>query len=783
MDTDVPGSSGPELREYTALLARRWRLVGAGVLGGLVLATAGVLVLPSAYTSVTAVQVQPTGLGQFTGEQSGRLAGDVNLDTEAQVVVSDQVSALVAQTLAGSGAAASTDELRDRVDVTVPPNSNVLEIHYTARSPQAARAGAEAYADAYLDLRRTQVEELVSSRLEVLRAEQENRYESLAEVAGSDSPRSNARADALRQEITDLGNGITPLSALRETVRAGTVITPAGLPDSASSPVPLLWLVGGAALGLLAGLLAAVVRDRLDPLLRDAEETARAGRLPVLLDLSGPRGDAPRGARFPGLLTDRDGDGQRVHELAHLIRARLAAPAALDDAGADRAEAPVPGAAPGTGAARIAELAELAELADLSGLSRAERDADERGAGRVLLVTASTPGRAGAAAAVNLAASLARTGSETLLVCADPRPDTVGELLGLSEGPGLAEALLEGEDPGSLEVRPDAAPRLRVLRYGSPGLTAPVQGTAMTELVRLLRVGAEYVVVAVGPVSERADAHALAASADLLLPVVELDRTRRTDLDALLVLADRFEATVPGTVVLPRQPSAGPAPATPLVSGAAGQGAAATADPDPAEAPARAADDAEASDTADARDAAARAPGTTVSAAEEPGAPDAPPEPVAEDAPEKENAQDAAKAQTPGTVAKQKRAARPKRTAKTERPARAVRAKRPTKAEKAAAEKAQKAEAARTAEPARAEDTPVAAAAPDAPGATPADADSPTTARAGTDVHADTATGSAASAATDSAGAATAATEGADASDTAEAQAPEPADAASGARR
>jgi Mrp family chromosome partitioning ATPase/capsular polysaccharide biosynthesis protein len=532
MDSDVPGSSGPELREYTALLRRRWRPVCAGVVGGLLLATAGVLALPSVYTSATSVQVRPTGLERFTGEQSGRLAGDVNLDTEAQVLVSDQVSAVVARTLAGtgSGPAPTTAELRERVEVSVPPNSNVLEIHYSAGSPEAARAGAEAYADAYLALRRDRVEDLIDSRLEALRAEQENRYEALAEAAGDGtaSPQATARADALRQEITDLGNGISPLSALRETVSPGSVITPAGLPESASSPVPALWLVGGAALGLVAGLLAAVARDRLDPLLRDTEETARVGRLPVLLDLSARSSRSPSD-RSPGLLGE-EGGGQRVNEFAHLVRARLAVPAAMTDG--------EPGAA---------------------GPPEQAGSADD-GPGRVILVAAGTPGRAGAATAVNLAAALARTGSETLLVCSDPRTDTVGELLGLPEGPGLAEALLEGEDPGGLEVRPDAVPRLRVLRHGSPGLTAPVQGTAMTELVRLLRTNADYVVVSVAAVGERADAHALAGAAHLLLPVVELDRTRRADLVGLLTLAERFGVPVPGTAVLPAQPQAGPAP-------------------------------------------------------------------------------------------------------------------------------------------------------------------------------------------------------------------------------
>ncbi|PDP89200.1 lipopolysaccharide biosynthesis protein [Glycomyces fuscus] len=562
MDTDASGPSGPELREYTALLRRRRRFVGAGVLGGLALAAAAVIGLPAAYTSVSAVQVQPSGMAEFTGERSGRLTGEVNLDTEAQVLLSDDVSSAVAGTLAEGGAGPSVEELRERVEVSVPPNSSVLEISYSAGSPEAARAGAQAYADAYLELRRERVEGLIDSHLEALRGEQEARYEALAEAAAeSPEPGADARVEALRAEITELGNGISPLSALAETVEPGRVITPAGLPERASSPVPALWLVGGAALGLVAGLLAAVVRDRLDPRLHDAEETGRIGAVPVLLDLSERVG---RGQRSPGLLPDGDRRGQRVNEFAHLVRARLAAGPA--PATAERPSEAAGPAGTGTGGAGVAASAGRAAGAGRAGGEDGLAEllgAGEAAVGRVLLVTATTPGRAGTATAVNLAASLARTGSETLLVCTDPRTDTVGELLGLPEGPGLAEALLEGEDPADLEVRPDVVPRLRVLRYGAPGLEAPVQGTAMPELVGLLRSGAEYVVVAVAPVSERADAHALAGSADLMLPVVELGRTRRVDLTGLLVLADRFGVPVPGTAVLPRQPLAGPAPVAP----------------------------------------------------------------------------------------------------------------------------------------------------------------------------------------------------------------------------
>jgi capsular polysaccharide biosynthesis protein len=516
MDTETPGSSGPELKEYTALLRRRWRLVGAGVLGGLVLATAGVLAVPSTYSSMAAVQVRPTGMAELTGERSGRVAGDVNLDTEAQIVLSDQVSGRVAETLAeATGTTPATDDLRERVEVTVPPNSNVLEIRYTADSAENARIGADAYAQAYLARREAEVRELVGSQLDALRAEQETRYESLSELAaesagatGAAKAGVDARAEALRAEIAELGNGISPLSALQETIVPGQVITPASTPEGPTSPIPALWLLGGAALGLLVGLLAAVARDRLDPRLRDTEETPRLSGVPVLLDLSGDG----RSERAVALLGDDEGDGQRVNAAAHLIRTRLA---------------PVGAADPGS---------------------------DEPAPGRIVFTAATTPGPAGTVAAVNLAAALARTGAQTLLVCVDPRTASVNELLGLTDGPGLAEALVEGEDPSGLAVRPAATPRLRVLRHGSADLDAPVQGTAMEDLLGLLRTAAEYVVVALPAVSERADAHALAGSADLLLPVVELGRTPRAALTGLIDTADRFGATVPGTLVLPRQP-------------------------------------------------------------------------------------------------------------------------------------------------------------------------------------------------------------------------------------
>lgn len=518
MDTDVPGSSGPELKEYTALLRRRRRLVCVGVLGGLVLATAGALAVPSTYTSVASVQVHPTEMAEFTGERSGRLTGEVNLDSEAQIVLSERVTGTTAEELPGS---LTAEDVRESTEVTVPPNSNILELGYSAGSPELAREGADSLADAYLAQREAQAHAVIEGRLEALRAEQQDRYDELAESTGAapGTAGTDSDAEALRQEIADIGNGITPLSALRETVSPGRVITPATLPESPSSPILTLWVVAGTALGLLAGLLAAVIRDRVDPRLRDIEETERIGALPVLLDLSDPE---KRSDRSPGLLDDTTPAGQRANEFAHLVRARTA-----ETDGAAEAGEPAPG--------------------------------------RVIVVTGTTPGRAGTVAAVNLAAALGRGGTDTLLVCADPRTDSARELLGLPDGPGLADVLAGGEDPAELATQPAPTPRLRVLRHGSTGAVAPLQGGA-AELVDLLRSRADFVVVATASAGERADVHALAASADLLLPVVELGLSTRSDLTDLVTAGTRFGVTVPGSITVPRQPGPEPVPTprTPL---------------------------------------------------------------------------------------------------------------------------------------------------------------------------------------------------------------------------
>src|SRR5690606_9060354 len=69
----------------------------------------------------------------------------------------------------------------------------------------------------------------------------------------------------------------------------GTIISRPMPPDAPSSPSLPLYLGTGLMLGLLAGVAAAYVRDRLDTRLRTPADVERLTGLTVLGDLSGPR--------------------------------------------------------------------------------------------------------------------------------------------------------------------------------------------------------------------------------------------------------------------------------------------------------------------------------------------------------------------------------------------------------------------------------------------------------------------------------------------------------------
>src|SRR5690349_955254 len=141
---DAPESAGVDL---FGLARRQWWLVLILVAAGLAAAAQFTRAQPKVYESATSVLVQPTGGGQDTNVVGGRTKGDINLDTEAQLVRSTAVAADAAALLRSSTPA---DVLAANVSVEVPANTSVLVITYAAGDPQSAQAASHAFAESYL---------------------------------------------------------------------------------------------------------------------------------------------------------------------------------------------------------------------------------------------------------------------------------------------------------------------------------------------------------------------------------------------------------------------------------------------------------------------------------------------------------------------------------------------------------------------------------------------------------------------------------------------------------
>ncbi|MCO5992797.1 Wzz/FepE/Etk N-terminal domain-containing protein [Actinoallomurus rhizosphaericola] len=295
-------------------------------------------------------------------------------------------------------------------------------------------------------------------------------------------------------QMQALNNKSSDLRVSAANVNPGQIITDARLPGSPSDPSLMRYLPSGFVGGLLLGVVLAILLDRTDKRVRTAQDIERVLDLPVLVDIK-------RGREGLGLLPARSRTGQSFHELSHVLTATL-----------------------GHG-------------------------------NHVLLVTGAAPGRGGSHVAANLAAALARTGSDVLLVCADLGSSVAGEILGLPEGPGLSEVLLGWAEPPEVIRKNHGAPTLSAITAGANSELAAelLQREQMTRLIGSLRENYRFTVIEAPSTELGADAQALADLADAAIMVVEVPLARYDQVRDGVRRIDRMGAAVMGAVVLPVQ--------------------------------------------------------------------------------------------------------------------------------------------------------------------------------------------------------------------------------------
>ncbi|MGR6967534.1 Wzz/FepE/Etk N-terminal domain-containing protein [Geodermatophilus sp. URMC 61] len=483
------------LSDYAVMLRRQWAVVAALTVLGALLAGGYLLVAPRSYTSHTNVLVTATTPGADT---SSRQSG-INLDTEAQLVIATQTVTTAADLL--DLPAEEVADLADRVTVTVPPNTEILTISFVAPTAQGAQEGAEAFARAYLETRRSAAAEGQETDVQALQARIDALTAELQEVVSAgaalpaDSPqraRTDERVAALNTQLADLGSQQRQVRAT--PITPGRVITQAALPLSPSSPDLPLTVVAGTLLGLLSGLGIGALRHRADDRIRTAEDLRRRTGVPTAAVLPGELREAevvlapPVGA-----------DGRAYVRLRNLVTAGL-----------------------------------------------------ERSARRVVLVAGVRGG--GATVAANLAASLARGGEDVVLVCADVHGTTAGDLLGDSPSTGLVD-VLAGRQELDAVLRPlPGLPAVRVLGPGGdPHRVEPLlQARRLRVLVDRLLGTASVVVIAAPATTQSLEAQTLAPVAEAALLVVEPEVTVTREVTDALDCLEAVHRPVLGAVLTGR---------------------------------------------------------------------------------------------------------------------------------------------------------------------------------------------------------------------------------------
>jgi Mrp family chromosome partitioning ATPase/uncharacterized protein involved in exopolysaccharide biosynthesis len=281
-DADVADGAVPHLAFRAA--RRRWQVVVAGALVGLLAAAAVGTVLPHKFRATAKVVVNP--VPSDSPDARSRATGSVSMETEAQIARGGNVRELaatkylprtVSPTVLGSG-----------LTVSVVPNSSVLRFDFDAKKSAVAVAAAQAYAAAYLDNRAATAQTFVSNVIGQLQSQIDTTQKQITRTkAARDAaaPRSGERQrqqvalNALNDKLLTAENDLA--TQQNAQIQPGTEITKPSASKRTGVSLPAL-LGLGLLLGLLLGLGAATLRERTDPRLREAGDIQDDLGVPLL---------------------------------------------------------------------------------------------------------------------------------------------------------------------------------------------------------------------------------------------------------------------------------------------------------------------------------------------------------------------------------------------------------------------------------------------------------------------------------------------------------------------
>jgi succinoglycan biosynthesis transport protein ExoP len=383
--------------------------------------------LPRVYTSESFLLVSPTKA--VTSDYEATQLTQILTKTYSALLQADSTSAAVDRRLGTTGSG-------QRMSVTAVPQSQLLSISAEGASPQEARRLADAFAVVF------------------------------------------------EGKVRDL-------STAGQSAGSVSVAEPASTPTSPSRPRPKLYLAIGALLAVLAGLGAALMRERLDQGLAIDDSTTELSGLPII-------GRLPRGGY-------RADEGTALAEAARLL------------------------------------------LANLSFANLGERP-------RTIALVSPSEQEGKSTCSVSIGRAGAELGLEVLVVEADLRRPSLASKLELPpsrRGQGFASALVKPDVPIEEQSMQAPGTTLEVLPAGAipPNPAALLASERLAEFDARVRQIFDLVVYDTPPFSAGADASLLAAQVEGVVLVVDAHTTRRAPVLQAVEQLRRVRANVLGIVV------------------------------------------------------------------------------------------------------------------------------------------------------------------------------------------------------------------------------------------
>lgn len=420
----------------------------------------------------------------------------VNLESEAQALRGTRVATAAKERMAAAGnpTELTESELLSRVKVSVPVNTQILEVSFSGRDEETAVAGSQAFAEAFLAVRSANAQSRIDDRTAQLERQinESEQQLTLLEAELALLPPNSARARVVESTIDQLSDTITSLQASRGDVAStptdpGELVTPAAAePAGQLTPkrlLPILGLLFGAALGLVIGL----IRSRSDDRIREPADVLDMGVTVVGTVAWFDPGNPTNGVDATAVNDD---------EYRKL---------------------------------RVAVLAM------------------ERRRPFTLLVAGAGTNSAAPFTVVDLAASFARAGLDTVVIDATTGETGPSSVLDPQSRIGLAEVLL-GDAVLSDALAP-VAPKLWSLAPGDAIVAVAdlFVGNEMSRLLDAAKDHCDVVVVASGS-AQQGTAQSLADMADAVMVETDQDLTTRAELEraarALKLLSCSFLGTV-----------------------------------------------------------------------------------------------------------------------------------------------------------------------------------------------------------------------------------------------